>query len=388
MSQLSNDGVPITPPVGLPDELRELAIRLYYKTDQATQISAETNRRKSTAAARPLRWIAVAQTLNAVVLASLLQRVLANGNPYAIFLLVITIALAASFWGLWAWSLVSPLPAAIVGLLLYTSISIATFTQIPTDSPARYHAGLGPFGLITIILLVIAIIHGARQRALLVTTDTSDASTAPCTRSITSAIFLYLFLLSIVVIPRSLAADHDMDMKDLFDVHKLIAIVVITWAALSWRDVLPAIRRIGSPTWLLLGVLLGLSTFIVASIYGDLISYFLGVPPARISQPFRDAGYSWFTVVCMIAVFPAIFEELSFRGIIIPCLNRVLTTNETIIVSAMMFMILHLSVPKAPPLLLAGIIMGVLRFRSRSIWPGVLMHFTHNAMFIACDRWM
>src|SRR5271155_2253539 len=161
MSQLVPDAAARSP-----EELSAIALQMYYRTDQASQVQAEVSRRKSARAERPLRWIAVAHTLNAVILAGLLQRVLANGNPHAIFLLVITIALAASFWGLWAWSLVSPLPAAIVGLLLYTSISIATFSQIPTDSEARSSAGLGPFGLITIILLVVAIINGARQRAI------------------------------------------------------------------------------------------------------------------------------------------------------------------------------------------------------------------------------
>jgi membrane protease YdiL (CAAX protease family) len=54
----------------------------------------------------------------------------------------------------------------------------------------------------------------------------------------------------------------------------------------------------------------------------------------------------------------------------------------------MMFMILHLSIPSAPQLLLLGIVIGILRVRSGSLWPCVLMHFTHNAMCIAFERWM
>jgi membrane protease YdiL (CAAX protease family) len=53
-----------------------------------------------------------------------------------------------------------------------------------------------------------------------------------------------------------------------------------------------------------------------------------------------------------------------------------------------MFMILHLSVPSAPHLLLLGALTGFVRLRSKSIWPCVLMHFTHNAMCLAFERWM
>ncbi len=354
---------------------------------QARQIEATNTRKKAGRAQRPLRWIAVANTIGAFGIAAVLQRPLAAGNVHAEFFLTLCIALAVAYWGIWAWSLFSPLPASIVGLLLFITGSFATCAQAPTGSEAQYNASLGPIDLITIILLIKAIFDGVRHRVLTMPKILEDSATAPKSRSILSAILLYFFCLSIVVIPRSLAADHKLEIKDFFDVNKMLAIVVIAWAAIAWRDTLPALR-LPSFRWMFLGILMGLGTFAFASIYLDSLSYLADLRTPKMSAPLRDAGYSWLFVLGMIAVYPAIFEELAFRGIIVPCLNRLLTTTETIIVSGMMFMILHLSIASAPQLLLLGTLIAWLRIRSGSIWPCMLMHFTHNAMCIAFEKWM
>jgi membrane protease YdiL (CAAX protease family) len=84
----------------------------------------------------------------------------------------------------------------------------------------------------------------------------------------------------------------------------------------------------------------------------------------------------------MIAAFPAFFEEVAFRGVIVPVLKRALTVRETVFVSGAMFMILHLNPMSAPVLLAAGIMLGYLRIKSGSIWPCVMLHFTHNALIL------
>ncbi len=65
-----------------------------------------------------------------------------------------------------------------------------------------------------------------------------------------------------------------------------------------------------------------------------------------------------------------------------------LSETETIAVSALMFMILHLSPLGAPYLLLVGGLAGWLRLRSKSIWPCMLLHFVHNAMCIFAPHWL
>jgi hypothetical protein len=174
MSNITGEGVPAVP-AGSPDELRALALNLYLKTDQAQEVAAETSRRKATLASRPLRWIAIANTIDVFRLAGSLHAFLSAGNVQAEFTLILGVALAGAYWGLWVWSLISPLPAAIVGMLLFTSVSCLVDVSTPTDSPMKAHTGLGLIGLVTIILLVIAIINGACERVLRASNSTVDS---------------------------------------------------------------------------------------------------------------------------------------------------------------------------------------------------------------------
>ena len=80
-------------------------------------------------------------------------------------------------------------------------------------------------------------------------------------------------------------------------------------------------------------------------------------------------------------------EELAFRGFIQSSLMRVLGTYESVFVSALMFGILHLSIPSMPHLFLIGVVLGWLRVRTGSLYPGMLMHLTHNLLVVLAERW-
>jgi membrane protease YdiL (CAAX protease family) len=92
----------------------------------------------------------------------------------------------------------------------------------------------------------------------------------------------------------------------------------------------------------------------------------------------ETAADPWHMQMLLNVVNPAIIEEIAFRGIIFGALLRSLRGWETVVVTALMFMVLHLNVPTFPHLLLGGICFGVLRLKSGSWLPGVFMHFMHN----------
>jgi len=60
----------------------------------------------------------------------------------------------------------------------------------------------------------------------------------------------------------------------------------------------------------------------------------------------------------MVAIQPAIFEELAFRGVSYLRSARAEKKREVLLVSAMMFAILHLSIPSIPHLFLIGFALG------------------------------
>ncbi len=69
-----------------------------------------------------------------------------------------------------------------------------------------------------------------------------------------------------------------------------------------------------------------------------------------------------------------LFEEIIFRGILLPILSRDFGTILGIIVSAFIFALAHLSLGEMPPLFILGIGLGVTRIASGSLLSSVIMH--------------
>ena len=91
---------------------------------------------------------------------------------------------------------------------------------------------------------------------------------------------------------------------------------------------------------------------------------------------------NWYDVyvnIIVIALLPAICEELFFRG----ALQRVmihLTRNPLIgiIISAFLFSALHLQFAGFLPRMFLGIVLGILYWYSGSLWTCILAHFVFN----------
>jgi len=74
-----------------------------------------------------------------------------------------------------------------------------------------------------------------------------------------------------------------------------------------------------------------------------------------------------------------ILEEIVFRGFALPPLVRALGPAPAIAIDALAFGLLHLDDPVAvPPLALLGATLAWLRWRTGSLWPSFVLHFTNN----------
>jgi membrane protease YdiL (CAAX protease family) len=128
-------------------------------------------------------------------------------------------------------------------------------------------------------------------------------------------------------------------------------------------------------------------TFLVATIAVMLMDTLPGMTEFDYLSIFTRAGRGFGFATLMIAVQPAIFEEIAFRGLVFDALFTVTGSGvETVLASAAMFAILHLSVPSFPHLFLMGAVLGLLRLRTGSLYPGMLLHFTHNFLCLLADR--
>ncbi len=78
---------------------------------------------------------------------------------------------------------------------------------------------------------------------------------------------------------------------------------------------------------------------------------------------------------CML---PAIFEEITDRGILLATLDGVKNDNLKIVAVGLFFGACHQNIPQLGPTALAGVIIGFMAIKSGSILPGMIVHFMNN----------
>jgi len=85
----------------------------------------------------------------------------------------------------------------------------------------------------------------------------------------------------------------------------------------------------------------------------------------------------------MIAVIPAIGEELIFRGILLKSLNKMISNiHVAALVSAIIFSAVHMQFYGFLPRMVLGLVLAYLFIWSGSIWVPIIAHFANNAMAV------
>ncbi len=87
--------------------------------------------------------------------------------------------------------------------------------------------------------------------------------------------------------------------------------------------------------------------------------------------------------IFMIAVLPAIGEELLFRGIIQKYLEQTFkNVHVAIIIASIIFSAFHMQFYGFIPRLILGMILGYMYYWSKSLWVPIFAHFTNNAIAV------
>ena len=84
----------------------------------------------------------------------------------------------------------------------------------------------------------------------------------------------------------------------------------------------------------------------------------------------------------VIALIPAVAEELLFRGWIQGSLARNINVHAAIWITAVLFSLIHLQAIGFFPRVLLGATFGYFRWRTGSVWPAVVGHFVNNALAV------
>lgn len=97
---------------------------------------------------------------------------------------------------------------------------------------------------------------------------------------------------------------------------------------------------------------------------------------------FKNSPSPLFFSIISIGVFPAIFEEITFRGILFNQSLEIMGLKPTILVTSILFTILHLSLLSAIWLFPGALLLGYLRAKNKSIVYGIIGHFLYNTSIV------
>jgi uncharacterized protein len=158
-------------------------------------------------------------------------------------------------------------------------------------------------------------------------------------------------------------------------------LVVTSIFAISHGGTLrPALARFGFLRWeAWAGIASVVPLLLLNYAYSWLILQLIGAERGRgPADDLAHAGFSHAALIFSIAVFPALSEEVSFRGLMQPWLQVAIGPRKAILISGALFAALHFNLLGFPYLLLVGMVLGWLRWKTASLYPSIALHFLHN----------
>ncbi|XP_022720872.1 uncharacterized protein LOC111278530 isoform X2 [Durio zibethinus] len=86
----------------------------------------------------------------------------------------------------------------------------------------------------------------------------------------------------------------------------------------------------------------------------------------------------------VVSICAPVWEEIVFRGFLLPSLTKYMPVWCAILVSSVAFSLAHFNVQRMLPLIFLGMVMGVVFVRSRNLLPSMLLHSLWNG-FVFLD---
>lgn len=127
----------------------------------------------------------------------------------------------------------------------------------------------------------------------------------------------------------------------------------------------------------LFGLLLGLGKA------NDLFIYLLnklGYNPPQVTLPPASVGNYLLGLLC-VCLFPAVFEEFLFRGVILTSFDD-FSTVSAVILNGVLFSLFHMSPTQTVYQFLVGATYALIARKSGSVIPTTIMHFLNNALVL------
>lgn len=163
----------------------------------------------------------------------------------------------------------------------------------------------------------------------------------------------------------------------------IMGIMLTTSMWQTFRLGLPSLKMTG------LAILLAITAHPLSLMLAAGMQWFFPPLPegiAQLTKGMADPNQPLSIILITFAVAPAFCEEIAFRGFILRGLGRSGRTWLAIIMSSLMFGIMHLIPQQVFNAALLGVVLGLLATRSNSLWPCVIFHFCFNGLMVMHGR--
>ncbi|MDQ7948800.1 MAG: CPBP family glutamic-type intramembrane protease [Pedobacter sp.] len=88
--------------------------------------------------------------------------------------------------------------------------------------------------------------------------------------------------------------------------------------------------------------------------------------------------YGLLLMIVSVALCPAIFEELAYRGFLMQKLLKIVDQKDALTITSILFFLIHFSMVSFFWMLPFAFLLGYVRLKTNTIWYGVVMHFLFN----------
>lgn len=147
------------------------------------------------------------------------------------------------------------------------------------------------------------------------------------------------------------------------------------------------VKRIKNKFLILPGIAAALLTAFLAELATEYIQVFLGFLHLTATSPdfsLPDSTPAFALYFFEICIMAPLCEEFIFRGVILHNLRQ-FGNGFAVLVSALLFSMIHGNLLQMPLAFLAGLVLGFFVLKSGSIWLTVLMHIAVNTFSVAAD---
>jgi membrane protease YdiL (CAAX protease family) len=168
-------------------------------------------------------------------------------------------------------------------------------------------------------------------------------------------------------------------LSDFYIVELVDAIVTVAFALVGIKTLLPlySFKNVNVKRLLIYSFLAILGSVAVNYIT-TLMQVNLLESDVRFSDGFYQADNPFLAMVLSMAVFPAVFEEMAFRGFLYNSIQKLADYKSAIWVSSLLFAIIHFAFLSLFWLIPFAVIAATLRHKHNTLWYGMAIHFIFN----------